>query len=465
MSNSMVKSIKISENQSIILNKENIFVKYIKRNFPTALNVKDINNNTIITSNNCIGIIKKDNTEYRFYSKASDFLEVFRLLEKITFSDYKFKVDKTFMYFDPKEKIKVDNGRYILNLLIDIFIREVNKIKNIGLSKNYTKTNENLNYLKGRLDFTNHITKNIVPVKFYCTYNQMTYLTDENIILYVALEKISNSKYVTSIQKSKIITLKNEFSNILDNIDYRSITNKLKYKKTKLNSYYEIAISIAEMIMKGSLYSSLKEGDNIFCNFIVSTDTLFERYIFLLLNEIIQESYPQLSIKEQVDLNKMEKISKENKNIGYLAMNPDIVVYKNSIPILIIDTKYINLYGKTKLTNSVYYQMLSYLICMNDANSNVTPKGVLLAFGKEEANRYRLKYDMKSSFEILTKGIDILADEEVVKNQLNCIIKECIDLNIKLSDNDEFIEELQTNNIEYRKNYIGIVAEEEGKYE
>lgn len=465
MSNSIIKSTRVLENQSIILNNGNSFVKYIKRNFPTALNIKDINNNTIITCNNCMGIIKKDNNEYRFYSKASDFLEVFRMLEKITFSNYKFKVDKTFLYFDPKEKIKVENGRYILNLLIDIFIREVNKIKNIGLSKNYTKTNANLNYLKGRLDFTKHITKNIVPVKFYCTYNQMTYLTDENIILYVALEKISNSKYVTSIQKSKIITLKNEFLNSLNNIDYRLINNKLKYKKTKLNSYYEIAISIAEMIMKGSLYSSLKEGDNIFCNFIVSTDTLFERYIYLLLNEIIQESYPQLSIKEQVDLNKIEKISKENKNIGYLAMNPDIVIYKNNIPILIVDTKYINLHGKTKLTNSVYYQMLSYLICMNDVNRSITPKGVLLAFGKEEANRYRLQYDMKSSFEIFTKGIDILADEESVKYQLNCIIKECVDLNIKLSENDEFIEELQSKNIEYEKNYIEVVVEEGEKYQ
>jgi|GEM_PF-6490936 len=463
----MIKNDNISENQTFILNKDNSFVKYIKRNFLIPLTIKDVNDSTIVSPNNCIGIIKKDKQEYRFYSKVSDVLEVFRMMEKITYSKYKFKVNKSFIYFDPREKIEIENGKYILNQLIDIFIIEINKIKNIGLSKKYTSNNENLYYLKGRLDFNKHISKNIVPIKFYCKYNEMTYLTDENILLYIALEKISNSTHITNIQRSKIITLKNEFSSILNNINYNGIKNKIKYNKTKINSHYDVAIAIAEMIIKGSLYSSLKEGDNVFCNFIVSTDILFERYIFLLLNEIILEQFKELTIKEQVDLNRIEKISKENESTGYLIMIPDIVIYKNEVPVLIIDTKYINLYGKTKLTNSVYYQMLSYLICMNNVNSKITPKGILLAFGKNEANSYKLKYDENSTFDIFTKGIDILADEKTVKNQLKFIIEECI--NNRLEDKPESKESKESKDIvkvDYsNKEYVEVAAETKGEYQ
>lgn len=459
----MIKNEKILENEMVILDKNSSFIKYVKRNFLTAISIKDINNNTIITPNNCIGIIKKDNQEYRFYSKVSDVLEVFRMMEKITFSKYKFKVNKTFIYFDPKEKIRVENGRYILNQLIDIFITEINKIKNIGLSKKYTSNNENLKYLKGRLDFNKHISKNIVQIKFYCKYNEMTYLTDENILLSIALNKIINSTYITNIQKSKIITLKNQFSTLLNNINYNGIINKFKYNKNKLNSHYDVAIAIAEMFMKGSLYSSLKDGDNIFCNFIVSTDILFERYIFLLIKEIIEGQFNELTIKEQVDINRIEKISKENKNAGYLLMNPDIVIYKKEVPVLIIDTKYINLYGKTKLTNSVYYQMLSYLICMNNVNNDLTPKGILLAFGKQEANSYKLKYDEKSTYEIYTRGIDILADEQIVKNQLKLIIEECSDITLEDRQENEAI--VKVDYVNKEKECVEVAAETKGKYQ
>lgn len=453
---------KISENKPFILSKDNFFVKYIKRNFNTALTLKNVDSYTIVTPNNCIGIIKKDKQEYRFYSKVGDVLEVFRMMEKITFSKYKFKVNKTFIYFDPREKVKIENGGFILNQLIDIFVIEINKIKNIGLSKKYTINNKNLYYLKGRLDLSKHISKNIVPIKFYCKYNEMTYLTDENIILYMALQKISKSTHTTSIQKSRIITLKNEFPCILNNINYSVLKDKVKYNKTKINSHYDVAIAIAEMIIKGSLYSSLREGDNIFCNFIVSTDILFERYIFLLLNEIISEQYKEFTIKEQVDLNRIEKISKDNKSTGYLIMIPDIVIYKNEVPVLIIDTKYINLYGKTKLTNSVYYQMLSYLICMNNVNSEITPKGILLAFGKEEANSYKLKYDENSTFDIFTRGIDILADEKVVKNQLKLIIEECVNSKFEDKQDSKAIVKEEFDNYE---EVVVVAAETKGDYQ
>ena len=316
---------------------------------------------------------------------------------------------------------------YILNQFIDIFILEIKKIRNIGLSKIYEKQCNNLRFIKGKIDFNKNIKyNNIMPIKTYCEYNEMTYRTDENIILCLALIKIVNSKRITDDQRLKIVMLKNEFIDILNMDISRVMYNRLKYKKNRLNSYYENCISIARMILEGDLFSSMKEGNNIFCNFIVSTDTLFERYIFLLLKELLEEKYQELSIEEQVHLNVIKKINKENEFVGALQMYPDIVIYQNGIPLIILDTKYINLYGRNKLTNSAYYQMLSYLMCMKNIDNHLMPKGVLLGFGKEEANKYRLQYDEKYFFDILTRGVDILAEEKTIKEQLDNIIKECI---------------------------------------
>lgn len=418
---------KIIENKSLVFDNKSNLLKYIKRNFPTAFEMDEIDDKTIIRTRNCMGIIKKDTCEYRIYSKVADTMEVFRILEKVTSSKYKFKVNKKFVYFDPKEKIKVENGMYILNQFIDIFILEIKKIRNIGLSKIYEKQCNNLRFIKGKIDFNKNIKyNNIMPIKTYCEYNEMTYRTDENIILCLALIKIVNSKRITDDQRLKIVMLKNEFIDILNMDISRVMYNRLKYKKNRLNSYYENCISIARMILEGDLFSSMKEGNNIFCNFIVSTDTLFERYIFLLLKELLEEKYQELSIEEQVHLNVIKKINKENEFVGALQMYPDIVIYQNGIPLIILDTKYINLYGRNKLTNSAYYQMLSYLMCMKNIDNHLMPKGVLLGFGKEEANKYRLQYDEKYFFDILTRGVDILAEEKTIKEQLDNIIKECI---------------------------------------
>ena len=63
---------KIIENKSLVFDNKSNLLKYIKRNFPTAFEMDEIDDKTIIRTRNCMGIIKKDTCEYRIYSKVAD---------------------------------------------------------------------------------------------------------------------------------------------------------------------------------------------------------------------------------------------------------------------------------------------------------------------------------------------------------------------------------------------------------
>lgn len=420
---------KYTENEPILLKNNTPVLSYLEKNFKKPLSFRKIGTNyTLITTRNVVGVISYKNEIYRIYSKINDFVDILRLIEKITKSDYRFKKNEQYLFFDVTHKVEVEQGNSLMPQLIDIFINELNRVKNIGLSKAYLMHNENISYLKGRLNILKQANKNICSTKFWCKYNTLEYLTPENIIIYKTICKILKINYLTQNQRGILLKEKREFEYILKANNLQFMNPKNSYSKTRINAHYSQLINIAQMFLQSNFYSSLNSGNSIFCNFLASTDVIFERYLFLVIKEIIDLEYSNYYVKEQVDLEVVQKfniIGAKEEEKGFLKMIPDIVIYEKSTddPVLVIDTKYILLEEKTKLSNNAYYQVMAYINFLYQESSIKRPiNAVLLAEGGKSANHYKYSNEQGILFRIYTESVSILSEEHKIKSQLKEIL-------------------------------------------
>ena len=305
-----------------------------------------------------------------------------------------------------------------------IFLSEIERVSKIGYTKTYNKKSTNEEFVKGKLNISKQISKNFLGTKFWCKYNDLTYCTDENLILINTVNKLLKDKNLNREYRSKLLMHKNELEKLIDvNLVFKVNLRSLMYEKNRTNSHYDILIAMCRIILSDKFSSSIKDGDSKFSNFMIKTDLLFEQYIFVLLNELIEEKYKNYYIEYQHTINSVKKVKElfklETCEKKFLKMDTDILIFdkETNKPVLVIDTKYIDIFGVNKLDNYAYYQMISYLVGLK-ASNNIS--AILLAHG-DHGNIYRIP-DEKYYMYILTKGINILDDELCIKEKLDEII-------------------------------------------
>lgn len=427
----------LKENQSFSIRNSSKELQYIKLNFKNCFDFIEGENETIVKGKNIVGVLNLGSRIYRIYPKVGDILNIFGMINKVSMSSHKNINVKGYLYLDPKIIVNVEeNNGYLLDILILIFLNEIYKVSKLGYTKTYNTNIENINFLRGKFDINKQIRKNILGIKFYCKFNNLTFYTAENIILLKTIDKLLGQCKIDKELRSKLLLYKNELKQLFDIDLIRNINvNDLKYIKNRTNAHYETLISISNIILNDKFASSLKDGNSQFCNFIIKTDLLFEQYIFVLLDEIIKSKYKNYYLKYQYTIDSIKKVD-DNLNIisnnEFLNMYSDILILEKNLdkPILVIDTKYMDIFHKNKLSNYAYYQMISYLTGLNTGEHiNTGISAILLAHG-DYGNTYKIPNE-KCSMYILTKGINILEDEFSIKNKLEEILSQFLDENTR----------------------------------
>lgn len=419
----------IKENEGFSLSNSSKELKYIKKKFNSCFTFTEGKGETVLKPKNIVGILDIGSTVYRIYPKVGVVLNIFNMINKVESSSHPKINSAGYFNIDPQVIIDVeDENKELIEVFLLIFLRELDKVKKRGYTKCYIKKEDDIFYLRGKLNLSKQIQKNYLGNRFCCKYNELVYHTPENIIVFLTIEKLIKRYKLSKNIRSKLLKYLNEFKelfqvDIIDGIDIK----KIQYLKNRNNAYYETLVSMAMMILNNNFASSIKHGKSKFCNFMIKTDLLFQQYVFVLLDEILKSKYTQYYMEYQYTIKSIAKVTKINNQYeiidnSFLKMDPDIVVFKreSNNPVLIIDTKYIDIYNKNKLENYAYYQMLSYLIGLNSAEDKGL-SAILLAHGKS-GNSYKIP-NVKSDMYILTKGINILEDENNLKNELNNIIK------------------------------------------
>lgn len=240
------------------------------------------------------------------------------------------------------------------NPFIEILIREFatslfEALKRLT-PKRYVREEENLNYLKGKIKFSENIRYNCTnQAKFYCEYDEFSennLLNQLFLFVSTCLYNISNNSYNKKTLKFII--------NYYSDISFVRF-DKFKVRKIKLTRNQELfkkSFNLAKMFVE---QTSVDLSKNKFENITLVWDMnkLFEEFIF----ELIKRKIPEFEAIAQKPkrLLKRENVTRRDTRIDILIQNPKVI----------IDTKYKKFTDFDDISSADIYQVTTYCLLHN----------------------------------------------------------------------------------------------------
>lgn len=291
---------------------------------------------------------------------------------------------------------KLSNSK---NPFIEILIREYAKslfecLKRIT-PKKYVREEDNLNYLKGKIKFTENIRYNCSnQAKFYCEYDEYS---ENNILnqlfLFVStcLYNISNDSY----NKKTLKFIINYYADIkLISFD------RFKAGKIKLSRNQELfkkPFNLAKMfIEKTSVDLSKNKFENI--TLIWDMNKLFEEFVFEIMKKFKDKLGYKLVAQKGRRLLKNDTSKKRNTFVDIMVEKGD----GEELERIVLDTKYKKFVSSDDFSNADVFQVSTYCL-LHNAN-----KAVLIY------PRWNKEVPKVSSFKLNTDEKDIKIDFKTI---------------------------------------------------
>ena len=266
------------------------------------------------------------------------------------------------------------------NPFIEILIREFATSLFESLKrftpKRYVREEENLNYLKGKIKFSENIRYNCTnEAKFYCEYDEFSennLLNQLFLFVSTCLYNISNSSYNKKTLKFII--------NYYSHISFVRF-DKFKARKIKLTRNQELfkkPFKLAKMFVE---QTSVDLSKNKFENITLVWDMnkLFEEFVYEILKR-----QTSLSVSAQKGKRLLKNVDSKIRNtyVDILITEPQKIV---------VDTKYKELQSIKDFDNKDAFQVITYCLLHN------TNKAVLIypEFDNDINKNYELNIDKK----------------------------------------------------------------------
>lgn len=263
------------------------------------------------------------------------------------------------------------------------FLRMLELELNNGLKRNFIRKKENLNSkIKGKIDFSNHIKKNIVTARddrVYCSYFEYDINCLENRILKRAL-KICNSNIGLIYNSFNSMSFFSEVSDELHFYELNNIRLNPLYKK------YKLLIKLAINIIKLRRYKDSNK-ENSAPPFYIDMSLLFEKYVYALLIDSLKGKAKILYQKVYNYGLKPDFIIKNNK-YNCIADSKYKTIYDNNINIE--DIRQLSGYGRVK----------SIIEEFTNDNNNYVPS-CLIIYPSENSNNTNIDFEKKEEIDDL----------------------------------------------------------------
>lgn len=266
------------------------------------------------------------------------------------------------------------------NPFIEILIREFATSLFESLKrftpKRYVREEENLNYLKGKIKFSENIRYNCTnQAKFYCEYDEFSennLLNQLFLFVSTCLYNISNSSYNKKTLKFII--------NYYSDISFVRF-DKFKVRKIKLTRNQELfkkPFKLAKMFVEqASVDLSKNKFENI--TLVWDMNKLFEEFVYEILKR-----QTSLSVSAQKGKRLLKNVDSKIRNtyVDILITKPQKIV---------VDTKYKELQSIKDFDNKDAFQVITYCLLHN------TNKAVLIypKFNNNINKNYELNIDKK----------------------------------------------------------------------
>jgi 5-methylcytosine-specific restriction enzyme subunit McrC len=244
----------------------------------------------------------------------------------------------------------------LLEVFISQFLNSVNVLVKRGLRSDFVRQEDNLSFLKGKLNVGKQIKHNYVNKhKFYCEYDEFLLDRPANRLLHSALLKVKTISRSAANQKL-LQELEFVFHEVPKSSDY-----KLDFTNVKLDrgmNYYQVPLAWCKLILEGFSPQCMK-GETHAVSLLFPMEKVFEDYVAKVLKDQLAVSHPKLIVNTQVTGEYLARYDGRDK----FSLRPDLVIKQGKTNQVILDTKWKLLDAKlsnSNISQSDIYQLFAY---------------------------------------------------------------------------------------------------------
>lgn len=252
----------------------------------------------------------------------------------------------------------------ILDLYIELFLKETQFLIHTGLVKKYRKTEGNLKSMKGAFYFSKHVSNNFNHAeRFYVNY---TTYDKNNLLNQILLKTIKLIKHINSspFNHANIEGLLLDFPECDDISPSESLFNKVVFDRK--NESYRKAINMARLLLL-NYHPDIRRGMNDVLALMFNMNDLWEAYVFKQLKKEVSGKF---IVRDQVKTDFWKPVGGRASRVM-----ADIVVYENSTKerlneaCAVLDTKWKNQNGKNPSDDDLKQMFVynHYYNCFNSA--------------------------------------------------------------------------------------------------
>ena len=229
----------------------------------------------------------------------------------------------------------------LLEIFISMFLCELEALVKKGIKSDYVALEENLNFLKGKLNINEQIKRNSVhKERFYVGYSEFLSDIKINRIIKTTL-KFLYKKSNSSKNQQKIRELLFIFDEVSECEDYKNFfTNFVINRQIK---HYEQTLLWCKIFLLGNSFTPHK-GDDLAFALLFDMNALFESYVGNFIKKSFPSTILQHSEKHLVEYPKSFKL------------RPDIFLKDK----FIADTKWKIIKLKDDISQADLYQLYAY---------------------------------------------------------------------------------------------------------
>ena len=229
----------------------------------------------------------------------------------------------------------------LLEIFISMFLCELEALVKNGIKSDYVAIEENLNFLKGKLNINEQIKRNSIhKERFYVGYSEFLNDIKINRIIKKTL-KFLYKKSNSSKNQQKIRELLFIFDEVLECEDYKNFFAKLVI--TRQVKHYEQTLLWCKIFLLGNTFTPYK-GDDLALALLFDMNALFESYV----GNFIKKSFPCTILQHS------EKHLVENPKS--FRLRPDIFLKDK----FIADTKWKIISSSNDISQADLYQLYAY---------------------------------------------------------------------------------------------------------
>ena len=233
----------------------------------------------------------------------------------------------------------------LFEIFISMFLEELGELIKRGLKSEYIQKENNLYFLKGKLNISKQIKFNhIHKERFFVGYDEFLSDRVENRLIKTTLTYLYNkSKLNKNQQKIR------EFLFIFDDIK-QSQNIKIDFTKIKVDKQmreYESVLEFAKVFLFDNSFSPYKGKDIAFA-LLFDMNLLFESYVGVYLK------------KKGFDVRLQDRGKYLIETPNRFALRPDIVINKDTNTEIVADTKYKNITTHKDINQADMYQLYAY---------------------------------------------------------------------------------------------------------